>query len=316
MPHAFSATYPVDGRGFGCARFAWGVILEYQMLSEVVFFVALLAPAVPATYKAEVEKWRAEREARLKADDGWLTVTGLFWLKQGENTIGTTASDRIVLPARSSPPQFGSIYLQGGKAELRVRPGVPALLNGKPVDRTVLAPDKDRVTIGDVTFFVIERGKRTGIRLKDRNSEIRRNFAGLDWFPIDSAWRIEARWTPYPAPKKIFFSTMTGDKQEASVPGYATFAVGGREYRLEPVTEDDQLWFVFRDRTAGRLTYPAARFLYAAAPKDGRVILDFNRAYNPPCAFTPYSTCPLPPPGNRLPVEITAGEKKYKGGSH
>jgi uncharacterized protein len=272
-------------------------------------------------YASETEKWRAERKARLKADDGWLTVAGLFWLTEGENTIGTSESDRIRLPP-AAPVRFGAIQLSRGKVRLLVEAGVDALVNGKPAESAELRSDvdtngqPDTVTWLDLSFFVIERGERHGIRLKDKNSKFRRNFKGLDWYPVKPEWRIVAQFVPYAQPRKIVFDSMTGDKQEEISPGYAVFKVNGREYRLEPTGPKDNLFFVFRDKTAGKYTYPAARFLYSKVEADGKVVLDFNKAYNPPCAFTPYATCPLPTPGNRLPFAIPAGELKYKDEVH
>jgi uncharacterized protein (DUF1684 family) len=279
----------------------------------------LLVAALP--YTAEVEKWRADREARLKADDGWLTVSGLFWLRDGDNTIGSSERDRIVLPA-GAPAKFGIIRFGGGEAQLTIAEGVDARVNGKAVRTAELRSDvategkPDTVTWRNLSFFVIKRGDRHAIRLKDTESEYRRNFKGLDWYPIDPEWRIVARWVAYPKPKKIVFQSLSGPNQEEVSPGYAVFRVNEREYRLEPTGPTDNLFFVFRDKTAGKSTYPAARFLYSKVEPDNTVVLDFNKAYNPPCAFTPWATCPLPTPGNRLPFELPAGELKYKGGEH
>jgi uncharacterized protein len=272
-------------------------------------------------YVAEIEKWRAEREARLRAADGWLTVAGLFWLEEGENTIGTSERDLIRLPA-GAPVRFGVVRFGGGKARLEVQAGVDARLDGKSVQAAELRSDAetngepDTVIWRDLSFFVIKRGDRHGIRLRDKNSEFRRNFQGLDWYPVQLEWRIIANFVSYPQPRKVVFDSMSGDKQEEISPGYAVFKINGREHRLEPTGPKDNLFFVFRDKTAGKFTYPAARFLYSKVEPDGTVVLDFNKAYNPPCAFTPYATCPLPTPGNRLPFDIPAGELKYKGGVH
>jgi uncharacterized protein len=287
---------------------------------SILPLLVLFAVTLPTDYKAQIEKWRTEREERLKSDTGWLTVAGLFWLQEGENTIGTSESDRIQLPV-SAPEKAGSIDFHGGKATLKLNPGVSATVNGHPAKLAVLKSDAatngkpDVVGIGDLTFFVIERGERFGIRLKDKNSEMRRNFQGLAWYPVNPEWRIVAKWVRYPQPKQIEMDSMTGDKEKGVVPGYASFTVGGQEYKLEPTLEGDELFFVFRDKTAGKTTYPASRFLYAK-PEGDQVVLDFNKAYNPPCAFTPYATCPLPTPENRIPIEIPAGELKYKGGTH
>ncbi|HET8550764.1 MAG TPA: DUF1684 domain-containing protein [Bryobacteraceae bacterium] len=290
-----------------------------QSILPLLAAVTLLRGADP--YVAGIEKWRAEREARLKTDDGWLTVAGLFWLAEGDNMIGTSERDRVTLPS-GAPARFGVIRFGGGRTHLTLHDGVEALVNGKRLRTAELRSDAatsgepDIVTWRDLSFFIIKRGDRYGVRLKDKNSEYRRNFQGLAWYPVKPEWRIIARFVPYAEPKKVVLDSLTGDKQEETSPGVVTFKVNGREVRLEPTGPKDNLFFVFRDKTAGNSTYPAARFLYSKVQTNGTVILDFNKAYNPPCAFTPYATCPLPTPGNRLPFAIPAGELKYKGGGH
>lgn len=273
-------------------------------------------------YRAEIETWRAEREARLKSDGGWLQVVGLFWLKDGANSFGTDAGNVIVLPAGSAPPRAGVFELRGGKTTVRMEPAVEATVDGKPVAARELRPDvpgpADVLKLGPrLTLHVIERGGRYGIRLKDRESALLKEFTGLRWFPVQEDYRVEARFVPYASPKKIPVPNILGQVEELPSPGYAAFRIGGREVRLDPVLEEPgatELFFIFRDQTAGKQTYPAGRFLYAPMPKDGRVTLDFNKAYSPPCAFTPYATCPLPPRQNRLPVRIEAGE--LRSGHH
>ena len=269
-------------------------------------FAALMLAAPPnTTYVASIDQWRAERERLLKADDGWLTVAGLFWLKEGANTCGTDPQSDIVLPAGAGATRLGAFELQHGRTTFRSATGevkpMKADTDGEP----------DVVTAGDVTMFVIHRGERYGIRLKDRNSRFRKEFTGLRWFPIREQYRVVAKFVPYPEPKMIAVPNILGETEKDPCPGYALFTLDGKEYRLEPVLEDQQYFFIFRDLTAGKATYPAGRFFYADAPKDGKIVLDFNRAYNPPCAFTPFATCPLPPPGNRLAVRIEAGELNY-----
>jgi len=268
-----------------------------------LFFVPLfatLALAADPSYTRDVEQYRAQREATLKQDDGWLTVVGLFRLKEGDNAVGAGEPNEIALPA-TAPAHVGKIAFSKGQAIYYA--------NGRP--GTVLRPNVDIVTIGAIKFFVIKRGEEFFIRVKDNNSKIRRDFTGLKWFPIDPTWRIAAKIIPYDKPRTILFDSQNGVKQPMESPGYATFTREGKEYRLDPVWEDHELFFVFRDATSNKSTYGAARFLYATASKDGSVILDFNKAINPPCAFTAYATCPLPPPQNRLTLAVTAGEKKY-----
>jgi uncharacterized protein (DUF1684 family) len=268
----------------------------------------LLLAAVPvlmaAGYQAEILAWRAQRESTLKSDTGWLTVAGLFWLKEGRNSFGAADTNDIVLP--SGPAQAGAFELHAGSVSVTL-PGHPA----RPLKCDSEA-EADVIRIQDLTLFAIKRGDRYGIRLKDKNSTYRREFTGLHWYPVKEAARVTARFVATPG--KITIPNILGQKEEETSPGYAAFRWDGQEIKLYPTEEDGRLFFVFRDLTTGKETYPAGRFLYADMPRDGLVVLDFNKAYNPPCAFTPYATCPLPPPQNRMPVRMEAGELKY--GSH
>jgi uncharacterized protein (DUF1684 family) len=257
---------------------------------------------------ADVAKWRADRETRLKAESGWLTLVGLFWIEEGVSKIGSDPGADVPLPA-SLPKDVGVVTLAKGEAHFQPASGVAL----KP---TVLhddnKPNYEVLTLGSVSFYLIERGGRYGVRVKDTASPARTNFAGLDWYAPDESWRVDAKLTP--SPHKVTFDTEVGIKQEGDSPGYLEFDRAGQHYKLDAVTEDGELFLVIRDATSGKTTYAASRFLYAALPdKDGRTRLDFNRAYNPPCVFTPYATCPLPPQMNRLTVAIEAGEKKYTG---
>lgn len=257
-----------------------------------------------ATYENEIKQWQATRSERLKKEDSWLTLVGLDWLKEGEN------------PA---PANSGTITLAGGKTTLNPA-GEGLIIDGKPVTGPVqLLADADPngptiVQKGSVRFNVIKRGDRYGIRVKDAEAETRKNFAGLDYFPIDPKWRVEARLEAYHPPKRVPITDVTGMTSENIAPGALVFDVDGKEYRLDPILEEDQLFVIFKDETSKDTTYQAGRYLYAKMPQgDGKVIVDFNKAYNPPCVFTPYATCPLPPAQNRLPIRIEAGEKRYAG---
>lgn len=271
-------------------------------------------------YREEIERWRKQREAALVADEGWLTVAGLYWLKEGDNRAGTAPSNEIVLPPGSAPPRIGTFTFRKGSTTFTAEPGVELTLDGKPVQKTALRSDAegppDVLRTGALSMWVIRRGDRHAIRLRDLNAPARKQFQGLRWFDIDESWRIQARWVPYNPPKKVSILNIVGIEEPAVVPGYASFQIAGKEYRLEPTEEGGRLFFVFRDLTAGKETYPAGRFLYADPPQGGSVILDFNRAYSPPCAFTAYATCPLPRPENRLQVRITAGEMNHPAASH
>jgi len=286
----------------------------------VIFITLMLAglapPAVDAPYRADIEKWRQQREARLKAEDGWLAVAGLFWLKEGPNHFGSNPGNAITLPAGTAAPQAGTFELRQGKVTVRVDPHASVTAAGKPVTTMEVRSDNpgppDVLKLGRLSLQVIERGGRYGIRLRDPEAETRRHFAGLRWFPVREDLRVEARFVRWPAPRTIPIPNVLGQVNDLPSPGYAEFMVGGRSLRLEPVIEEPgagELFYIFRDQTAGKETYPAGRFLYSPMPKDGAVVLDFNKAYSPPCAFTAYATCPLPPPQNRLPVRLEAGEK-------
>jgi uncharacterized protein (DUF1684 family) len=274
----------------------------------VALVVALLALLLPfsAEYRQTIEKWRAERETRLKAEDGWLTLAGLFWLEEGQNVVGSAQGSTVTLPA-GFPPRAGVLERRGEAVTWTPATGGRRSLKSDKLGKP------DIIEIGRLRLHVIARGSKLGVRVKDRESAYRRNFTGLKWFPVREDWRISAKFVPYPAPRKKLFDAQLGDKQEMLVPGYAEFQHGGRTFRLTPVLEGNQLFFIFRDKTAGKTTYPAARFLYSGMPANGRVELDFNKAYNPPCVFTPYATCPLPPPENRLAIAVEAGELMYAG---
>jgi hypothetical protein len=251
-----------------------------------------------STYESEILKWRQEREAALKAPDGWLSLAGLFWFHEGANRFGKDASCDMPLP--DGPAQAGVFEFHGGKVTLA----------GREIKPNVSEP----IPVGRLSLSVIQRSDKIGIRVKDPESEARRNFHGLVSFPIGEQYRITAQWVP--KPRDIPILNVLGQTSPSPSPGYAVFHLHGQEVKLRPIIEEPgakELFYIFRDQTAGKETYGAGRFFYSEMPRDGKVVLDFNKAYNPPCAFTPFATCPLPPPENRLAVRIEAGEKKYGG---
>jgi len=271
-------------------------------------------------YMEEIQQWHTTRESGLRSEDGWLTLVGLAWLVPGENRFGSDPGGAVMLPADKAPARAG-IFILDDDGVTVVPVAENLLLDGEPVTRRHLRADADGspdiLTLGSLRFYIIRRSGKYGVRIKDSSSSQRRDFTGIDTFPIDPAWRVEGRWEAYPEPRPRQIPTVTGTPAEMLAPGRVHFTLAGQEMTLEPVLdspEDPELFFIFKDGTTGDDTYGGGRFLYSPLPRDGRVVLDFNKAYNPPCAFTPYATCPLPPPGNTLPIRVEAGEKKF--GSH
>jgi hypothetical protein len=263
------------------------------------------------SYEDAIQKWRDDLDASLKSEDGWLTVVGLFWLKAGPNRVGSDPSNDIVLPKRAAPARVGVFLFESGQTTLTVEAGIAVLVNGKPAGSARLRPEADRVSVGDLTMFVIKRADRYGIRLRDKNSEARRTFTHRVWYPVKASFKVTGRFVPYNPPRQIAIVNVIGDVAPMPNPGYVEFTLNGQVFRLDPVAEPgaSELFFILKDQTAGMDTYPAGRFLYTALPQNGSVELDFNRAINPPCAFTAFATCPLPPRQNQLPVRIEAGER-------
>jgi uncharacterized protein (DUF1684 family) len=287
------------------------------MRKAIMMFVAVLTlgcivSGEVSPYQESIATWRQRYEEVLKG--GWLTVSGLFWLHEGENRFGSDPLNDIVLPA-PAPAMAGAFEYHPGKTVVvHSSPGSPFMLNGKTADGAELRPDsQDRVTGGDLTLGVHMSGERYAIRMFDKNSKLAKDFTGSQWYPIDESYRVTAHYVPYDSPRKIEITNILGDTERTTVAGYVTFSLHGQDYRLDAeTTRGGRLFIVFRDLTSGKETYPAARFIETDVPKDGSVELDFNKAHNPPCAYNPYTTCPLPSPGNRLRVEIPAGEKTYK----
>lgn len=269
-------------------------------------------------YAEEIEAWRVDREARLKADDGWLTVSALFFLPEGETRFGSSPRNDLVLPD-PFPAEAGVLERRGRTVSVRGA-GDSLTVDGESVTAAQLYPSEGRVTLtrGPVSFWVHESGERLAIRVRDTEAAIRRNFTHLEWFPVDESFRVRGKFTPHAEPLTVKTMNILGDIETYQSTGHVTLTVAGREVRMLPVNSGDRLWFILRDATSGEDTYPAARFLYADAPDaDGWTTVDFNKAYNPPCAFNPHTTCPLPPPDNRLEVRVEAGEKAYRGpGAH
>jgi hypothetical protein len=266
-----------------------------------------------AAYERDIVQWQKNRAARLVAEDGWTALVGLDWLNEGRNELH--------VPGGSA----GTVVLKNGMTVLEPAKDSGLTIDGKPVTTPVeLVNDASPngptiVKRGSAQFQIIKRNDRYGVRVKDARSEARVHFKGLTYFPIDPKWRLEAKFEPYNPPRKIPIANVLGMTSEEVSPGALVFSVNGKEYRIDPILEQGEkdLFIIIKDETSRDVTYPAARYLYAKQPgPDGMTVVDFNKAYNPPCAFTPFATCPLPPPQNRLPFRIEAGEKRYAGSHH
>ncbi len=255
------------------------------------------------SYTGGIDAWHAGRIDRLKKERGWLSLVALDWLKEGTNTEAS----------------LGTVTVKNGTISGAIDPAVHATLNGKIFTAGIVKTDGDKfgpdtLVVGTRAHIVLKRGERYALRIYDADAPARKQFAGIDRFPVSSRWRVEARWEQYAQPKKLSIETVIpGFYDKAEATGAAVFTVDGKEYRLEPTVENggQEYFYVFGDNTNGAETYGAGRFVYGGPPKDGMIVIDFNKAYNPPCAFSEFATCPLPLPENRLPVRIDAGEKKY-----
>ncbi len=283
-------------------------------------FVAssILFTAVPAGAQASsAEAWRADYDARLRAEYGWLSVSGLSFLQPGVNTVGSLAGSDVVLPPGQAPLEVGRIVYRDGEALLHLRAGVTATVNGEPAPAVVaLAPKAGkpapRVRIDDIEFHWHRSGERVGIRVRDPHSELRRTFTGTRWFAPEPRYDVVGRLERYPEPRAVPVRNVLGDADDYTSPGRLHFTIDGHDVTLVPfAASQGRLWLIFRDATAGRETY-GTRFLYAEPLGDDRYRLDFNRTYNPPCAYNPHTTCPTPVRENVLDVAIPAGEKLYE----
>ena len=277
-------------------------------------------PTADPNYVKEINEWGAKRVNRLKADDGWLNLVGRFWLKQGESTFGSAKDNDIVVESSKLPEHIGSFIFEDSVVTFKAKDDVEVLLDGKPVKEIVLVDDqKNDVTvlqIGSVKFNLIVRDTLYGIRFRDLNSDLVKNFKGVERFPIDESWKINAKFEAYNPVKEIDVPNVLGQISKEKSPGAVVFERDGKIYRIDAVDEGgDKLFLIIADQTSGEETYGGGRFMYVNKPDStGTILLDFNKTYNPPCVFTKYATCPLPPLQNYLKLRIEAGEKVYGEG--
>jgi uncharacterized protein (DUF1684 family) len=291
-----------------------------------VFSAAVVACANPdprppfdsAAYHADLTKWKADRLKEVAGAGGWITLAGLYWLEPGDNSFGADSANAIVLPKGKARPRAGVLRLVGDTVWLDAAPKTTITADSQPVHSLRLRTDADsaptQLRLGPLALTVIRRHDRTALRVKDSTHPALKQFAGIDLFPLDTAWRLAGRFEPHTPPDSITIVDVTGAVTNYPSPGAVVFSAGGTKQRLD-VLEDTtakDYWILFRDATSGRETYGAGRYLHVPLPDaGGNVVIDFNRAYNPPCAFTPYATCPLPPRQNRMSIAIPAGERRY-----
>lgn len=298
------------------------MLMTSLLLAASISGTQLISAGVDDDYSREIETWRKQRLERLQAPDGWLSLVGLDWLKPGTSKIGS-ASDNDIVVAKA-PAHLGSVEWKGDKVTITLAKDSGATIDGKVLASAELLDDAHEnpttIAFESVRFYLIDRaGGKKGLRIKDSEAKTRTGFLGIDAYPVDPSWRIEARWTAFDPPHTLEIPNVLGTIDKMPVPGKAVFERDGKTFELLPVLETDdadELFFIIADKTSGKETYGAGRFIYSAMPKDGKLVIDFNKAYNPPCAFTSFATCPLAPPENRLGVPVTAGEKKYRGSHH
>jgi uncharacterized protein len=291
------------------------ILFRTVTLSALAIVLATTAlGAMDAASRKEAEEWRKQHEASYRKE--YVPLAGLFALKTGPNSAGSAASNAIVLP-KTAPAIVGRFVLAGKNVRFEPQPGATVTVKGQRVTTGValksdIADAPDELMVGDIALWVHLSGDRPTIRMRDPNGETARSFRGFQWFPIEDQFRVTGRFIKDPAPHEVKAPNQLGDEDTMQTEGVVEFTLGGQTVRLRPMTtRPKRFWYIFRDGTSGKETYETARFLYSDLRDDGTTVLDFNEAYNPPCAFNPYTTCPIPLPENRLKVRIPAGEKAY-----
>ncbi len=268
-----------------------------------------------AAYRDSVTSWHAARVEGLKSASGWLNLAGLYWLKEGSNTFGSGADQDLVLPAGRSSAHAGQFILRGDQVTVHVAPGVEMTSMGLAVEQLLLRDDEEGeptvLNYGNLALFAINRMDRMGIRLRDYEHPALDAFPGIETYPVETSWRVAAELIRYPEPRRVAVDTVVeGLGWDPLAPGVVEFELNGEKHSLEVFESGEDFFILFADATNGIETYPAGRFLYAdRVNADGLTVLDFNKAYNPPCAFNDFATCPLPPRRNHLEIAIPAGER-------
>lgn len=304
-------------QGLAAAVLALAIVLVIAPYDQNGASMDAYAQSGDSEYIEEIQAWDERRAKGLVRPTGWMSVVGLFPLSPGDNTFGSANDNALVFP-EGAPGHAGVLRLTDGVVTIEVADGVRITSDEKPVTAMTLGADVDDTTtileMGSFQFYIIERNNTSYVRLKDTDCEACKHFIGIERFEISPKWRIEAKWHPYDPPKEIEIPTVVGYVAIETTPGVAEFTVDGKTVRLEPTLEGDQLFFVFADLTTEFETYGGGRYIYTGpVDSNGIVILDFNKAFNPPCVFTNYATCSLPRDVNRMDIRLEAGEKMYRG---
>jgi uncharacterized protein (DUF1684 family) len=285
------------------------------VFASIVFF-SFSIKTDDSVYEKEIKSWHQNRVEGLKKENGWLNLAGLFWLEEGRNSFGGNSENKIVFPKDRSKAFLGDIVLSKGEVFVETKADADVFSENGKIEKLKLFPAEKSIILkhNSLRLFVIKRGERFAIRLRDLESPFLKKFHGIETFKIDPKWKLKAKFVPTEG-KKIAILDITGQTSQQDSPGVLVFTISGKEYKLDALAEGEEFFVIFGDKTNKKETYGAGRFVYTAKPDaDGFTYLDFNKAHNPPCAFTPYATCPLPPKQNLLPIEIKAGEKNY--GNH
>jgi uncharacterized protein (DUF1684 family) len=290
-----------------------GIIFLFAFLSSCHKENSITAEA----HRLEIEAWHEKQMASLKSENGWLNLIGLYWLEEGENSFGSGAEVDLKLENKIFPETLGIFFLEEGKVYFEPKvEGVES--EGSVVENKILIFDPEGkinkpLTLGSLHWVIIKRSDAFGVRLRDYEADVVSNFEGVEQYPIDLNWRIEAKFIPYESSKTIPITNVIGQTTENPSPGYLKFQIGDKTFTLDALDgNEEELYLIFADETSGRETYGGGRYMYVKKADDsGNVIIDFNKAYNPPCVYTAHATCPLPPRQNMLEVAITAGHKNY-----
>ena len=294
----------------------WAALFASLMLAVPQVAAQQLTPgAGKEVHRQAIEAWRRSRHAGLIKPDSWLTLVGLEWLKEGQNRVGSAADNDIRIT--NGPDYWGSVYLESGQLRFVGVAGNGVMIDGESLTEAVLVPDTEgkptTMKAGTVSFYAIFR-ESFALRIKDSQARALLNFRGVENYPIEESWRIDGRFVRAAEGATIEIVNVLGQIDDSPVFGTFEFENGGKSHSIVGLgtADSENLWFIFADRTNGHDTYGAGRFLYSdAMPENGRLTVDFNKAYNPPCAFNPYSTCPLPPQRNRMDLKVTAGERDF-----